>query len=46
MYYTYLRRCRDGSLYAGITTDLLGIALIALVVITNRITGKKPAEAA
>ena len=22
MYYTYLLRCRDGSLYAGITTDL------------------------
>lgn len=22
MYYVYLLRCRDGSLYAGITTDL------------------------
>lgn len=22
MYYTYLLRCRDGTLYAGITTDL------------------------
>ena len=30
----------------GITTDLLGVALIALVVVGNRLMGKKAAEAA